>query len=430
MPTYHNVPNNYDLPHAIDAFNSRLTTMFQGLTQENYQPGSVNGGETGAIGQETVEGQNIAPETIGIGNLSQDLLQSLFFDLNGHAVYIQDDEPTGGTYAVDDYWFDKNDSYKVYRYNGAAWELMPVNSPVYNATIMLASFLAAGLITADMIQAGTIQAAIAIAAILLVGGSGSGTDGVIQIKDVNDYIAIAINKNGQIINIPAPAVGSFETAVPFMVHDDLVDEDILTMIDSQVNGAVGFPDVAEAKIQLLSKTFTGTAYRNIYGGQGIMFQHLTSGGAVDYSALITLKSSGVLQISGDQIVTDANVPLGAWTDWSPTITGFSSDPADGVYTYTKVGKTCTLCIRQPTSGTSNATTFTISLPFTAATRTNMVWSAPGRVVNSGSVQATPGILLIASGGTVVNVYKDYAAAAFTASGNKNLASATIVYETE
>jgi hypothetical protein len=150
-------------------------------------------------------------------------------------------------------------------------------------------------------------------------------------------------------------------------------------------------------------TITGTAEKATYQG-GV----ITPSGGINFSG-----SDGA----------------GAWTAWTPTITGFSSDPADGVYVYTKVGKTCTLCIRQPTSGTSNATTFTISLPFTAATRTNMVWSAPGIVVNSGTVQTTPGVLRIDSAGTVIGVYKDYAAAAFTASGNKNLAAATIVYET-
>jgi hypothetical protein len=46
---------------------------------------------------------------------------------------------------------------------------MPVNSPVYNATIMLASFLAAGLITADMIQTGTLAAVYTLTGHLIVG---------------------------------------------------------------------------------------------------------------------------------------------------------------------------------------------------------------------------------------------------------------------
>ena len=35
--------------------------------------------------------------------------------------YVQNDEPTGGTYNVGDLWIDTNDGNKLYRYNGTAW---------------------------------------------------------------------------------------------------------------------------------------------------------------------------------------------------------------------------------------------------------------------------------------------------------------------
>ena len=37
--------------------------------------------------------------------------------------YYQDNEPTGGTYLVGDMWFDTNDDYKLYVWDGAAWVL-------------------------------------------------------------------------------------------------------------------------------------------------------------------------------------------------------------------------------------------------------------------------------------------------------------------
>jgi hypothetical protein len=37
--------------------------------------------------------------------------------------YYQDNEPTGGTYLVGDMWFDTNDDYKLYVWDGTAWVL-------------------------------------------------------------------------------------------------------------------------------------------------------------------------------------------------------------------------------------------------------------------------------------------------------------------
>jgi hypothetical protein len=64
---------------------------------------------------------------------------------------------------------------------------------------------------------------------------------------------------------------------------------------------------------------------------------------------------------------------GAWSNWSPTLTGFSANPTNSVYRYIQYGKTVFIAINQGTNGTSNAATFTISLPVTAATITNMQW---------------------------------------------------------
>jgi hypothetical protein len=72
-------------------------------------------------------------------------------------------------------------------------------------------------------------------------------------------------------------------------------------------------------------------------------------------------------ITNAKLSTTAGELGGAWKSWTPTITGFSADPADGLYYYTLIGKTCHLSVRMPNSGTSNATTFTLSLPFTART---------------------------------------------------------------
>lgn len=56
--------------------------------------------------------------------------------------------------------------------------------------------------------------------------------------------------------------------------------------------------------------------------------------------------------------------IGEWNDWTPTWTGFSANPSSIIARYTLNGKMCSVylyCV----AGTSNATTFTLTLPFTS-----------------------------------------------------------------
>lgn len=114
--------------------------------------------------------------------------------------------------------------------------------------------------------------------------------------------------------------------------------------------------------------------------------------------------------------------------WVPTFTGFSSDPASGLYRYVLRGPVCTMFIRQPNSGTSNATTFTITLPFTARTITNMAWYAGGRVMDNGVIPANPGMAVIDSAGTTAALFTDFAGTAWTNSGNKRIIGLQMSYE--
>lgn len=119
----------------------------------------------------------------------------------------------------------------------------------------------------------------------------------------------------------------------------------------------------------------------------------------------------------------------SWISYTPTFTGFSTNPTGGLYYYKQIGKTVILNIRMPNNGTSNSTAFTISLPVPAVTRTNAEWQGNAQIVDNGGVPATPGLMDILSGGTTLGVFKDYAGSTFTATGGKRLAAGTIIYET-
>lgn len=133
------------------------------------------------------------------------------------------------------------------------------------------------------------------------------------------------------------------------------------------------------------------------------------------------KGTGEVQINGVGM-------SGAWKAWVPTHGGFSAAPTGGLYYYTQVGKTVTLTIREATNGTSNGSTFTISLPVTAVTRTNARWGAPLSAINNGGDLTTPGLASIVSGGTVVNLYTTWLGAGWTSSGSKACRDLTMIYE--
>ena len=117
-----------------------------------------------------------------------------------------------------------------------------------------------------------------------------------------------------------------------------------------------------------------------------------------------------------------------WFSWTPTLTGFSSDPTSSVYKWRAYGQTIKCFIRQGATGTSNATTFTISAPVTAATITNMVWSTAASVTDNGTFLTTPGVVAIITAGTSFSVYKDAALGAFTGSGSKRVYTGNIEYQ--
>lgn len=110
-----------------------------------------------------------------------------------------------------------------------------------------------------------------------------------------------------------------------------------------------------------------------------------------------------------------------WFNYTPTLTGFSANPTDTAYRFKTKGRECTVLHRENTNGTSNATTFTATLPITAATVTNGFWNgATGAGVDNTSNLTNPGRWGIVSAGTTVDFRKDIAGTAWTASGGKRI----------
>lgn len=106
--------------------------------------------------------------------------------------------------------------------------------------------------------------------------------------------------------------------------------------------------------------------------------------------------------------------VGQWQTWTPTFTGFSADPTNVNARYSVNGKMCTV-ICEMTAGTSNATSFTLTLPFTAGT---VRVFAPVQVQNNGTIQTGAGRVFTTIGSNVLTVNLTLAGGNFTSSGTK------------
>lgn len=110
--------------------------------------------------------------------------------------------------------------------------------------------------------------------------------------------------------------------------------------------------------------------------------------------------------------------MGAWTAYTPTYTGFSSSPAGANSRYMRMGK---LMVFQHDSltatGTSNANTFTLTIPCTSAAGLAEVPTAI-QFADNGAVSTTPGLLITESGQSHVHLYTNWGGAAWNTANGK------------
>jgi hypothetical protein len=107
-----------------------------------------------------------------------------------------------------------------------------------------------------------------------------------------------------------------------------------------------------------------------------------------------------------------------WLTYAPTLTGFSANPTSAVYQYRVMGDNVVLAQMIGANGTSNATGYTQTMPFTAKTLTNMSWRRGVQVVDNTTLQTAMGLATIASAASTIVFFKDASQAAFTNSGGK------------
>lgn len=197
----------------------------------------------------------------------------------------------------------------------------------------------------------------------------------------------------------------------------------------------------ELAMRVMGDAVAGNRFTEIQSiEQGVSVRTLKlnpSGGNVETGGDLILKS-GTTSTDGaiaydrtneDLSVGDGSVSqivhMGEWKTWTPVFTGFSSDPPVNSARYTQIGKLVIARVNM-SNGTSNATTFTITLPISADGDVKQFFTLPV-VTDNGVASTTPGLLKTRAGLTIADVYRDSANLAWTASGSKKV-QFTIAYE--
>jgi hypothetical protein len=115
--------------------------------------------------------------------------------------------------------------------------------------------------------------------------------------------------------------------------------------------------------------------------------------------------------------TSPEVLAGTLTTYSPSVTGFSTSPTI-VGKYLLFGKLCFVYITvnpAGNNGTSNATTFTVTLPFTA--QASNLQTGFISTLNNTTTWST-GMIVTRTGSNIADLYTSGNFVAFTAAGQK------------
>jgi hypothetical protein len=112
--------------------------------------------------------------------------------------------------------------------------------------------------------------------------------------------------------------------------------------------------------------------------------------------------------------------FGTWATWTITFGGFSADPT---YTarYCVIGKLLFLQVNCTVNGTSNDTSFTMSLPGSYVAKTGLIQASGGvSAINNGVAVSTVPRIVTASGSATLTITRDPIGTAWTASGGKRV----------
>jgi len=145
----------------VTVTDATAVSIAQGKSKTYVQNDEPTGGtySLGDLWIDTNDGNKLYAYTGSAWALKQDSASALASANGKNTIYRQTSQPTGGTYVTGDTWFDSDDDNKIYRYNGTAWVAVQLGGnglANINANSITTGTIDASVITVSNLDAGKI----------------------------------------------------------------------------------------------------------------------------------------------------------------------------------------------------------------------------------------------------------------------------------
>jgi len=206
----------------------------------------------------------------------------------------------------------------------------------------------------------------------------------------------------------------------------LTDQDLFVYLGFRAASSTVFIGVARYAHGLLYSDFSGTATAQGYLAYSGSAPAATD--EVENIGRVNATNSGTAaynwSVPATSVVISRPIFMSRLVDYTPTHAGYSANPTNTIYKYkVELNRVMVYCL-QGTAGTSNATTTTMTAPFTAVTLTNGAWRTPIiPAVDNSTLQTTPGVAQLATASATMSLFKtcDTGSNTWTNSGSKRTA---------
>lgn len=135
--------------HTVNTLTVPSRASYMRITARTYADGKIKV-ERGTKPTD----YSVAPEDV-----DEDIEKAVTIANGKNTNYYQSVAPSGGTYAVNDNWFDTANGYALYKWNGTTWEKSEFGSEAIAASAINAGKIAAGAVTTDSLAANAVTAA-------------------------------------------------------------------------------------------------------------------------------------------------------------------------------------------------------------------------------------------------------------------------------
>jgi hypothetical protein len=147
-----------------------------------------------------------------------------------------------------------------------------------------------------------------------------------------------------------------------------------------------------------------------------------------FHAILSAGAGYTWSLPGTAVIVNRPKYESDWLAWAPTFTGFSADPTMIARYKVLQDRALTVFLDATAVGTSNATTFYATSPWTARAVTGAIWQAQMAYYDNSSWSTTTGKGRLLENTNQIEFYTNMTTGAWTASNNKSLRSFVLFLE--